>query len=87
LRHRPDDPSSIGRARWKDLPTWYVIAAQDRMIPAENQHFMADRMSASMRAYPMDHTPLVTAPAVVTDLILEAVAQARSHGYMHSQSH
>ena len=77
----------VPRPRWKDLPTWYLIAEQDRMIPAENQHFMADRMGASARAYPVDHTPLITAPAVVTDLILEAVAQAQSRGHMHSQSH
>jgi pimeloyl-ACP methyl ester carboxylesterase len=68
----------VGRPRWKDLPTWYLIAEQDRMIPAENQRFMADRMGASTRAYPVDHTPLVTAPTVVTDLILEAVTQAKA---------
>jgi hypothetical protein len=39
--------------------------------PQETQRFMADRMKA--RAHPVDHAPLVTAPAVVVDLILEAV--------------
>jgi len=30
-------------------------------------------MKARVRSHPVDHTPLVTAPAVVVDLILEAV--------------
>ena len=43
------------------------------MIAAETQRFMADRMKARMRSHAVDHTPIVTAPAVVADLILEAV--------------
>lgn len=42
------------------------------MIVPETQHFMAKRMNARTRAYPVDHTPLVTAPDVVVDIILDA---------------
>ncbi|MFJ9543399.1 alpha/beta fold hydrolase [Streptomyces sp. NPDC101225] len=65
----------VGRPLWKDRPTWYLIAEQDRMIPAENQHFMAERMGASVRVHDVDHTPLVTAPKAVADLISDVVAQ------------
>ncbi|GAB2736281.1 alpha/beta hydrolase [Kitasatospora kifunensis] len=65
----------VGRPLWKDRPTWYLLAEQDRMIPAENQRFMAERMSASVRAHDVDHTPLVTAPDVVAELLLEVVGQ------------
>jgi pimeloyl-ACP methyl ester carboxylesterase len=68
----------VGRPLWKDRPSWYLIAEQDRMIPAENQRFMAERMAASARAYAVDHTPLVTAPDVVSDLLLEVVAQVKA---------
>jgi hypothetical protein len=43
------------------------------MILADTQRFMAARMNAHIRAVAADHTPIVTAPDLVTDIILEAV--------------
>ena len=60
--------------RWRDLPSWFLIAEQDVMIAPETQRFMAERMRARTRAHQADHTPLVTAPTLVVDIIREAVA-------------
>jgi hypothetical protein len=49
------------------------MAERDRMIVPETQRFMADLMKARAYSRPVDHTPIVTAPAIVVDLILEAV--------------
>jgi pimeloyl-ACP methyl ester carboxylesterase len=65
----------VGRPLWKDVPSWYLLAEQDRMIVAEAQQFMAERMQARIRSYPVDHTPSVTAPGVVADLIVEAARE------------
>ncbi|MET4069371.1 pimeloyl-ACP methyl ester carboxylesterase [Bradyrhizobium sp. S3.2.6] len=62
-----------GRPLWKDIPSWVLIAEQDRMIVPETQRYMAERMKANIRAFPVDHTPSVTAPAAVTDIIRDAV--------------
>jgi pimeloyl-ACP methyl ester carboxylesterase len=74
---RPISPACISvaveRPLWADRPSWFLIAEQDRMIAQETQRFMADRMKARVRSHPVDHLPLVTAPAVVVALILEAV--------------
>jgi hypothetical protein len=43
------------------------------MIVKEIQRFMAERMRAEVRSHPVDHMPSVTAPAVVVDIILDAV--------------
>lgn len=56
---------------WKRKPTWYVIAEEDRMINPKTQRFMAERMKATIRSFAADHAPLLTAPAIVTDTILE----------------
>ena len=48
------------------------------MIIEENQRFMAQRMKARVRAHPVDHTPIVTAPSVVVDIIREAMAEVVS---------
>jgi pimeloyl-ACP methyl ester carboxylesterase len=77
---RPISPACITvpveRPLWKDRPSWYLVAEQDRMILHENQRFMAERMKAQVRSHPVDHAPLVTAPSVVVAIIREAIAQS-----------
>ena len=73
---RPISPACItvpmARPLWKDLPAWFLVAEEDRMIVPETQHFMATRMKANLRAHPVDHTPIATAPGVVVDIMIEA---------------
>jgi pimeloyl-ACP methyl ester carboxylesterase len=64
------------RPRWLDVPTWYLLAKQDRMILERTQRFMAERMRAHLVEHDVDHTPSVTAPQAVVDLILRAVRAA-----------
>jgi pimeloyl-ACP methyl ester carboxylesterase len=66
----------VVRPLWKDGPSWVLVAEQDRMINPETQHFQADRMGARARTCPVDHTPMVTAPAEVIGIILDAVREA-----------
>jgi pimeloyl-ACP methyl ester carboxylesterase len=77
---QPISPACINvrmeRPLWKDWPSWFLVAEQDRMIVAENHRFMAERMKARIRSHPVDHTPLVTAPATVVDIIREAIGEA-----------
>ena len=74
---RPISPACITvameRPLWKDRPAWFLIAEQDRMIVEDNHRFMAERMKARTRSHPVDHSPLVTAPATVVDIIREAI--------------
>jgi pimeloyl-ACP methyl ester carboxylesterase len=63
---------------WKDRPTWFLVAEQDRMIVQDTQRFMAERMHARVRSHPVDHTPIVTAPGLVVDVIREAMGEAIS---------
>ena len=57
---------------WRSKPSWFLIAEEDRMINPKTQHFMAKRMGAVTHALAVDHTPLLSAPAKVVDVILEA---------------
>ena len=67
----------VGRPRWKDVPAWYLLAEDDRMIRRETQGFMAERMKATIVAQPVDHAPSVTAPAAVVGIVLAAVAAVK----------
>jgi len=56
---------------WKTLPSWYLLAEQDRMIAPETQAFMAQRMKATICRLDVDHTPIATAVERVVELLLE----------------
>jgi len=68
----------VPRPLWKDRPTWFLLAEQDRMIVPENQRFMAERMRARVRAHRVDHSPSVTGPAAVLDMLREAITVVRN---------
>jgi pimeloyl-ACP methyl ester carboxylesterase len=67
----------VAKPAWRSRPSWFLIAEEDRMINPKTQHFMAERMGASIRSLAVDHTPLLSAPQKVVDIILE-VRQAVS---------
>jgi pimeloyl-ACP methyl ester carboxylesterase len=58
---------------WKRVPSWYLLAEQDRMINPKTQEFMALRMKAGVHRMDVDHTPIFTAPDKVVALLREAL--------------
>jgi pimeloyl-ACP methyl ester carboxylesterase len=79
---RPISPAcitvAVPRPLWKDRPTWFLVAEQDRMIIEGTQRFMAERMRARVRSHAVDHAPIVTAPDVVLEVLDEAIAAVRA---------
>jgi pimeloyl-ACP methyl ester carboxylesterase len=75
---RPISPACItvkvAKPLWRTLPTHYLIAREDRMIVEKTQVFMAERMKAKIVRSMADHTPSVTAPDVVVETVLQAIA-------------
>jgi pimeloyl-ACP methyl ester carboxylesterase len=61
---------------WREVPSWFLIGEEDRIIPAELQHFMAERAEAQRTiAIPgASHALPVSQPQATVDLILEAAA-------------
>jgi hypothetical protein len=47
------------------------------MIPAKTQHFQAGRMGATISVHAVDHSPMLTAPGAVVDVLLEAIRTIR----------
>jgi len=64
------------RPLWRELPSWFVIGEEDRIIPAELQRFMAERAGARrvLEIPGASHALSVSQPQATVDLILEAVA-------------
>jgi pimeloyl-ACP methyl ester carboxylesterase len=65
--------TKVGRPLWRDRPSWFLLAEADHMIVPGTQRFMAERMKAQVRSYPVDHTPSVTAPDAVVEVISDAL--------------
>jgi len=57
---------------WKEKPTWFLIAENDRMVSPETQRFTAERMKSKVVSLPVDHTPLISKPGAVAELIRAA---------------
>jgi pimeloyl-ACP methyl ester carboxylesterase len=66
---------SGGRPLWRELPSWFVIAAEDRNIPARLQRFMAERAGArrTLEIPGASHAVAVSQPQATTEIVLDAV--------------
>jgi pimeloyl-ACP methyl ester carboxylesterase len=61
-----------GPPAWKQLPTWYQISENDRVIPPDVQRMFAERMNATTLSLNASHASLVSHPTEIADLILSA---------------
>jgi pimeloyl-ACP methyl ester carboxylesterase len=64
------------RPLWKDVPSWFLIGEEDRIIPAELQHYMAERAHAhrTIEIPGASHAAPVSHPGTTAGAILEAAA-------------
>ena len=61
---------------WKSRPSWYLVTADDRMIPAPAQRQMAGRAKATVVETAGSHAVYVANPKVVAKLIEQAAEGA-----------
>jgi pimeloyl-ACP methyl ester carboxylesterase len=76
---RPGDLATLeqpsGPPAWKAIPSWYLVAKRDQVIPAAAQRFMAERAGARTKEVNASHVAMMSRPDAAADLI---VAAARS---------
>ncbi|MFD4538814.1 alpha/beta fold hydrolase [Streptomyces bauhiniae] len=65
-------------AAWKKIPSWYLVATEDRNIPPAAERWMAERARARTVSVRAPHAVSVSDPQVVGDLILSAARSVRS---------
>lgn len=63
---------SVPEAAWRTIPSWYLVAQQDKAINPDLERFYAQRMGAQTTEVNSSHLPFLSQPQVVVDLILEA---------------
>ena len=52
----------VGRPLWRDIPSWFLLAEEDRMIVPGTQLYMAERMKAKIKAHAADTYPALPHP-------------------------
>ena len=64
------------RPLWKEVPSWFLIGEEDRIIPAELQRYMAERACAqrTVAVEGASHAMPVSRPDATVHPILEAAA-------------
>ena len=62
---------------WKSIPSWYLVATDDRTIGTENLRYMAKRAGSTTVEVDAPHAVMETNPGDITDLILRAAQDTR----------
>jgi pimeloyl-ACP methyl ester carboxylesterase len=63
-------------AAWKTKPDWFVVAADDRVIPTDLERAEAATMNATIITLDSSHVAMLSHPKEVADLIEQAAAKA-----------
>ncbi len=61
-----------GAPAWEDIPSWYLVARQDRIIPPEAERAMAARAGATTVEIDSSHVAMMSHPSAVVSLIKAA---------------
>ncbi|WP_432574105.1 alpha/beta fold hydrolase [Kineococcus sp. SYSU DK005] len=76
---RPGVLSSLiepsGTPAWKDIPSFYVVATRDGLIPVPAQFAMAERMGARTTKVRSSHVVMMSHPDEVTAVIRDAAGR------------
>ncbi|MFE9098135.1 alpha/beta fold hydrolase [Streptomyces sp. NPDC007264] len=65
-------------AAWRHIPSWFLVARQDRTIDPDQERFEARRAGAHTVEIDSSHVAMISHPGAVTDLILRAAGAAGS---------
>jgi len=68
--------STVSKAAWKDIPSWYLVTQDDQAINPDLQRFYAKRMGARATEVKASHVSFLSHPAEVARIIEQAAAGA-----------
>lgn len=68
--------AKVEAAAWKNKPSWYMVANNDKAVPTELQHELSQRMGAKTVVVESSHVPMMSRPVEVIEVIEEAAANS-----------
>jgi len=67
---------TVSEPAWRNKPSWYLVASDDRMIPPPAQRAMSERAGSTVVEAPGSHSIYVSQPRATADLIKHAAQRA-----------
>lgn len=64
------------KAAWQTIPSWALLATEDKAIPLAAQQFMAERAKSKFVQVKASHGVTVSEPGKVADFIMKAAREA-----------
>lgn len=65
-------------AAWKHIPSWFLVAKQDKTINPDQERFEAKRAGSHTVEINSSHVAMIAHPEAVSDLVLQAATAAKS---------
>ena len=69
--------ATIANAAWRQKPSWYAVATEDRQINPDLERFMAKRAGSTTIEVKGSHAIYASQPAIVAELIEKAAKAAK----------
>lgn len=69
---------TVTEAAWRNKPSWYLIATDDKMIPPAAQEFMSKRAGSTVAQARGSHSVYISQPQAVAALIEKAATAVRA---------
>ncbi|HEX5690020.1 MAG TPA: alpha/beta hydrolase, partial [Roseiflexaceae bacterium] len=63
---------ALAEVAWKTIPSWYMVAKNDRALSPDMERFLAQRMNAKTVEIKSSHVPFISKPEAVANLIEKA---------------
>lgn len=67
----------VTETAWSSKPSWYIVAANDRMINPDIQRATAEKIGATTIVLQSSHVPMLSQPKEVADIIFAAVGLSK----------
>jgi pimeloyl-ACP methyl ester carboxylesterase len=62
----------VAMPAWKPIPSWFIVAQEDRAINPDLEPFYARRMGATTTEIRSSHVPFISRPGAVAKVIRDA---------------
>jgi pimeloyl-ACP methyl ester carboxylesterase len=66
----------VSGVAWKTKPSWYIVSKNDDAIAPDLERFFAKRMKATTTELPTSHVAMLSKPAAVAAVIMDAAGKA-----------
>ena len=77
---------AVSEPAWKNKPSYYLVATEDKMIPPPAQRAMAGRAKAQVIEVPGSHAIYVSKPVEIANRFLDRMPKLNPNAQSHAET-